>query len=169
MKTKLMITILICSIQCIAQEFKALDDKNGFRNFIFGTDIASYKSMSQFDVSNDGLTKYYFKTDDKLTIGINKLEGIAYGFYKGKLSTIVIKTKGSENSHGVFASLREMYGSSWAPDEYTDQHHWLGKVVRMTYEETLNGDATVIMMSESIIKQIKKDEAAANKKSKSDW
>jgi hypothetical protein len=76
-----------------AQNLKALDSKNGFRDFIFGTDVSQYQNLNLVEASKDSLTKYYLKTDDKLSIGQYDLESVFYSFYKGKLDYIIIKTK----------------------------------------------------------------------------
>lgn len=170
MKKKLSILLLfIVSItMTIGQNLKALDDKNGFRDYKFGDSLSKFTNLNLVDASKDSTTRFYTKTDDKLKIGENDVV-IAYVFFKGQLSTVVIKTKGYSNSRGVLKTLEELYGKGDQSNQYIEKYYWFGGVVTASYNEnSVTNDATVYIRSKKFSELSKQNDEENTKKAKGD-
>jgi len=168
-KVLLVLILAFASGSIKAQDLKALDDKYGFRDMKFGTDISEYQTMSLVESSKDSLTKYYIKTDEKLNIGKFDLKSINYGFYKGKLFFVYIKTKGYINSRGVLATLEELYGKGYQSNQYIDNYDWFGNLVVASYDEnSITNDAKIMIDSKTIKKQMDEDKKKAVSNAKGD-
>jgi len=169
MKKYLLIIILFISINSNGQNLKALDNKFGFREMQFGDTVSKFDDLVPVEYSNDSSSIFYRKTGDKLTIGSSEVE-ISYGFYKGHLYSIYIKTKGYENSRALLKTLEEMYGKGYQRNEYIKEYSWYGKKVSLSYDEnSINHNATILMYSKESLNQQKKDEKEKAKKAKDDF
>jgi hypothetical protein len=146
---------------------KALDEKNGFRTRHFGDDISQFADAVVKE--DDGDHKFYSLTSENLKLGDADLKEIVYGFYKGKLATVTIKTPGITESKAVLEALKAQYGTPFQSNRYMQKFSWLGKNVFLLYEEnSATGAAEVYMSSKAISAQEKEDEKAAGKKAASD-
>lgn len=162
----LVISVLITNA-LTSQNKKILDEKNGFRELKFGVSIDSVSNLNL--VEDAGLDKYYEKTNDKLTIGDFVVKSIHYGFYKGRLDLVIIKTVGYTNSKGVLAVFENQYGSGYKSNQYIEKYYWFGKTVTLTYDEnSINNNATIFMSSKMFAELRKADEQAATNKAKND-
>ena len=155
---------------CQAQEFKALDEKNGFRDYKFGIPTEEISNLKLVEASKDSLTKVYSKTDDKKQIGEYDVENIYYSFYKNKLSFILLKTKGYLNSRGVLNVLVSLYGNGFQSNKYIEEYYWLGKVVTLSYKEnSINNNATIIIQNNEIQNEKEADKSVKDKKATKDF
>jgi hypothetical protein len=170
MKKILFFSVFLClSVSLIAQNLKALDTKNGFRDFKFGDDISTFKDLVEIEIGKDGLTKFYSITDDKLAIGTSELEKISYGFYKDKLFAITIATKGYSNSRGVLKALQELYGNGTQENRFMEKYTWWGSKVWAFYEEnSITKNAQIMFLSKPIVDQRTQDEKENAKKASDD-
>jgi len=170
MKRILLFSLFLClSVSLIAQNLKALDAKNGFRDFKFGDDVSTFKDLVEVEIGKDGLTKFYSITDDKLAIGTNELEKIVYGFYKDVLFTIMITTKGYSSSRGVLQALQEQYGAGSQENRFMEKYNWLGSKVWAFYEEnSISKNAKIMFLSKPIVDQRTQDEKVSAKKASDD-
>lgn len=148
-KITLLLLLLMFLSETFAQNLKKLDEKNGFRNYIFGTNISQYPDLKEI-ADEEG---YYTSLIDTLKIGDYDLKRIAYSFYKDKLTEIVIETEGYLNSRGFLSILQKAYGSGYKPNRYMEKYAWLGKKVKMMYQEnSITNDATVLIFSVELSK-----------------
>lgn len=168
-KILLLVAFLCFNVSLIAQNVKALDAKNGFRDFKFGDDISTFKDLIEIETSNDGNTKVYQISDDKLAIGTSELEKINYSFYKDKFFAVSIKTRGYSNSRGVLRALQELYGKGTQENRYMDNYMWVGSKVFATYDEnSVTNDASIFFLSATIATQRTLDEQESAKKATDD-
>ena len=169
MKNYISIFLLIFSVHCYGQNMKALDNKFGFREMKFGDSITKFDDLVPIEYSNDSSSIFYKRTGDKLTIGSTEV-ALSYGFYKGVLYSIYIKTKGYENSRSLLKTLEEMYGKGYQSNRYIEEYSWYGKKVSLSYDEnSINHNADILMYSKESITQQKKDEKEKAKKAKDDF
>lgn len=166
----LIIAILITlSLNAASQNLKALDEKMGFREMKFGDSISKFDDLVGVEYSNDSSSIYYIRTNDKLTIGSTEVS-LTYGFYKNKFYSVFIKTKGYSNSKSILKTLIEMYGKGYQSNRYIDDFSWYGKKVSLSYDEnSISGDAQVLMYSKIIMNEITTDEKEKAKKAKDDF
>ena len=136
---------VIFSININAQNTKALDEKNGFREVKFEMLKDSIKNLIEIE------TDWYYKSDENLTLGEYSLYSVNYGFYKNQLAYISIKTKGYSNSRGVLSILQKAYGNGYKSNQYIEDYSWYGSIANMVYKEnSITNDASILMWSQKI-------------------
>ncbi|MGI4863057.1 MAG: hypothetical protein ACRYFZ_03985 [Janthinobacterium lividum] len=121
---------------------RKLDKNNGFRDFHLGKALTSYPALKP--VEDDKNITYYTKPGDAMQLGEAVLSELVYGFYKGKLYSIHLKTKGRTASRKAKEALVAQYGPGFPTSEYSENCMWLGKVVCLYYkEDSLTHDANI--------------------------
>ncbi len=108
-----------------------LDAHNGFRELTFGEPPAPSMVLA----NEVGAKQYYTRPDDNLSLGAAHLEPLLYGFYKQRLQTVLIQTKGAANSHAIFEELQRAYGPGTQPDPSQPRYTWRGRRVSVSYQE----------------------------------
>ena len=155
-----MSAMLVLTLTSFSQNLKALDDKYGFREAKFEMSIDSIKNLAPTKESN-----CYKSTTENLKLGDYDLTEIVYIFYKGQLSSIMIKTNGYINSRGVLNVLQSAYGKGYKSNEYIEEYYWSGKKTIMVYDEnSINHNATILLWSKSMNQIEKADKENANSK-----
>lgn len=162
--------MLLSAKAAVAQDsgsLEVLSEKYGFRDAHFETPLTSFKGMAL--VAPGNVTKGYTRATDSKKIGGAQISSIRYYFYKGKLSSVAITTKGLVNSRALLAALTAQYGEAQQPNEYLKKYYWDATRVRMGYDENvITNDATVIILSKPLAWQQEEDETATAKKAASD-
>lgn len=167
MKHLLVGFFLLVAVASFSQDKKKLDEKNGFRDDIFGAPIESYKTLVEVDKTKDGFQILYRKTDENFSLGIIELSSVTYTFYKGKLDAILLSTKGYTNSRGVLDILISNYGNGYQSNRYIEDYFWFGKKVVMSYSEnSLTNDATIFIATKENDKEKETDKKESIKKVK---
>jgi hypothetical protein len=136
-----------------------LDFKNGFRDVTFGDPPTSDMVLKE----DAGDAKYYTRARDDLSLGGAQLQSIAYGFYKGHCSWLVIETKGLINSRAILEVMRQTYGPGYQGQgtPYLQQVAWFGSRVSGTYSEnSVTSDAYMVLASVPMTTEEKADEPA---------
>jgi hypothetical protein len=145
-----------------------LDAKYGFRDAKFEMPISSMKGAVQYGVLTHG-NRYYRRPTDVKKIGRYALSDITYTFYKGRLSSITITTKGYTNSQGVLEALQNLYGAGSKDNEYIEEYRWNSEKVMMNYERnSITDNATIYIWSMPIMSIEEADKENAAKKATSD-
>jgi hypothetical protein len=165
----LLLTVFMVALSTVsfAQNLKKLDEKNGFRDAVFGTDTTVYNDL--VEVERDGNTIYYKRSSENLVVGDFQLETVTYGFYKGKLSTIIVSTKGYSNSRGLLQVFNTQYGRGYQDNRYMEKYTWRGKNVLMSYNEnSATNDANIFMWSKQLSDQEALDKKNAASKAAGD-
>ena len=168
-KLTLFLFIICFSIICFSQNIRALDEKYGFRNFKFETNVNEFNNLVLTEATNDSIIKFYKMSDDKLLIGTNELESITYIFFKDMLYGVLISVKGTGNCKGVLDTMRELYGKGTQPNQFMEKYSWHGNKVLASYDEnSISNKATIIFMSVPLNNQEIIDKKEATKKAKDD-
>lgn len=104
---KLLIIIFLISPLAIGQSLQKLDDKNGFRDFKFGSPYSSWASQLTFQKITDAQISLYNYNGGccESFLGV-KIESINLGFSKNKLDQIIIKLD-KNNSKDISFKLKE--------------------------------------------------------------
>jgi hypothetical protein len=166
----LMLCLLMVSMVVNGQNLKKLDDKYGFRDAIFETPITAFNDMVEMsDSSTIGMGRAYSRTSDDLKIGNAELESITYIFYDGKLSTILIKTKGYSNTKAMYETFAQQYGRGYQSNRYIEEYTWWGKRASMNIKQnSATSDGTLLMWSKPMYEKQRKENAEAAKKAAAD-
>jgi hypothetical protein len=122
-------------------------DPDGFREIAWGTDIATLKDMTQgrYDPKYGGVT-FYQRKADPLEIASAQVESIAYGFWQGKFSEVVVEAKGRDNYLALKRACFDRFGRGYQPDWRYEKFYWTGPLttVYLQYNETFERAALLI-------------------------
>ena len=135
----------------------SLDEAYGFHGARFEKDTSAFKDLALAEKA--GNTRYYRRTSEIKKLGEGEVADITYGFYKGKLSVVMLKTQGVKNSRAVLAALREQAGPGVQGSPFAQRYSWNGKLVHMSYEENAMSNDAVILLT---CKKIKEQELKQN-------
>jgi hypothetical protein len=129
--------------------FKPGSEPDGFRGIRWGADISTLKDMECFGTADDGLSKFYIRSGDNLTIGDAQLNKIAYSFWNGKFYGVVIETSGYSNYLNLQEAVSEMFGIGTTIELYKKQFFvWDGAVTTMTLTyDTIGGEGLFVIYS----------------------
>jgi hypothetical protein len=125
-----------------------LDWRYGFRDLKFEQSIKTCKSMEL--IEDDGDLKFYHRKDDTLELGGANLKLIEYGFYKGKLATIVITAASEADAAALLKSLETDYGPSRKSPRNNGKLYWFGQKVLVDYMPSPTGPVSVGMWSKPL-------------------
>ncbi|MDE2058750.1 MAG: hypothetical protein KGL31_07560 [candidate division NC10 bacterium] len=141
-----------------------LDEKNGFRDLKCGDALPEGMRMTE----ESGDEKYYTR-QESLTIGAGTVTEIAYGFYKGQLGAVQIRTKGLINSNAVQQAFEAAYGHPTQPNRFLEHYYWLGEKVSLAFKQNpVTNDALAIILCKSIQEKKKQDNQIKAQKGKGD-
>jgi hypothetical protein len=177
MKSLLLITALLLPLGAAAQNpppptvstvevagsIEALDAKNGFRNYKFGTDITAYENLRP---KGKGM---YHATAENMSIGDVKLNGLEFGAQDGKLATVSLSTLGTKNVEKLLDILVAQYGPGQAAGY--EAQAWKGSLVTMVMQRGGTAPfqfAIVLISSNELMNKIADDRTRAAKKAASD-
>lgn len=165
--------LLSLSAQCIGQtkssRYKALDEKNGFKNARFGMSstqvLGFFKDMFLQDSYNN--EKYYATHSEEMSIGKAAVKEVVYGFYKDRLFSIKVVLYFSNSDHAL-PVLESAYGAGiYDTFEYGKNRvkiqkvpysiYWSGNKVQMHYQASMDGDHDSLLTIESLVETQKKD------------
>jgi hypothetical protein len=122
----------------VVQHPAPLEDKwAGFQGLRWGTSIASVPGMSLFQ--EDGYEKSYRWEGDSLSIGKAELTRIIYGFYKGRLYSVIAQSDGLLNWDALREAVFATYGEGRRQDPSISKWGW-GRSLG------LPGDEKVVMV-----------------------
>jgi hypothetical protein len=140
----------------VAQDAQAslqtLDETYGFRGARFETTTSAYKDLVLAEKA--GETQYYRRTGEKKQLGSGTLTDVTYGFYKGRLSVVMLKTTGLANSRAVLEALEEQAGPGTRSNPYAQRYAWNASKVHMSYDENaLSNDAVILLTCKKLKEQ----------------
>jgi len=147
MKNILLLTIF--PFFCLAQGNK-LDEKNGFKTYLFGSSPKEYKNLIlEID---EGNTKLYTLDQSNINHDGVEFEYIRVTFCKDKLSAISLQTKNSTGQK-FLANLKEGYGEPGKANKVKENYEWLSTKCQLVYEKNArSNDATISFYAKTICK-----------------
>jgi hypothetical protein len=173
----LILTLISLSSQCIGQNkkglYKALDEKNGFRNAQFGmssTQVLGFFKDMFFEESSYN-KKYYTTSSEDMTIGKAAIKKIIYGFYNDRLFSVeillyysngdeAIPVLESAYGKGKYSTFETWYGKKKIVMQSTPYSiDWSGDKVYMYYRGASNGDRD---SSLTIVSSVEEDKRIAD-------
>jgi len=145
-------TILILTLFpffCLAQGNK-LNDKNGFKNYVFGTSPKDYQNLVlEID---EGNTKLYSIDQSTITHDGAEFEYLRVTFCKDKLSAISLQTKNSTGQK-FLEILKENYGEPGKANKQKENYEWLSNKCQLIFEKNAcSNDATISFYAKTICK-----------------
>jgi hypothetical protein len=168
----LFLLLALSSAQLLfAQNIKKLDEKNGFKEITLGAfhqDVKQYLASDPQEENIVEKTAVYEVADSSFyTVGESEISRVEVHFFKDKVASIVLETKGLQNSKAMLKALTTAYGNGEKRNTYIDEYHWIGKKVQMSYKLNAASKNTLITifakdlqeMSEKHKKDVKKNVA----------
>lgn len=163
--TILIIFLAINTSLVFAQNIKKLDEKNGFKELILGSPYESlkkYLAENPTETDNKEETAMYEVVDSSFfEVGESDINTINARFFKGKLESIIIETKGLANSKEFLHALTLAYGKGEKRNTYIEEYHWDGKKTSMYYKLTPSAKSAKVILSSNEL-------SALNEKHKKD-
>ena len=123
---KLVIGILVFSfsVALLAGE----ENLNGFRKMNWEESIEKYKNDMFLTSEIGSPRKFYTIKDDEMFLGDTKLTSIAYVFYKGKFSSVILHTdRSADNLKIIFKRLKNDFGKPTYVNRYDNKYRWKNK------------------------------------------
>jgi hypothetical protein len=109
-----LLSVCVVSLILIAASSAAAEDMTGFRDLRWGVSLeAMRESDPRLVEGHMGAmpgVKAFKRTDDDLTFGGIKAEGITYIFYKGRFTSVSIDFRGFDNYETLLNYCRKMFG-----------------------------------------------------------
>jgi len=151
--------ILIISLILLPVSSPAFQNEpDGFGGVLWGTDLSTLSGMvydSQFTWAA-GTTFFFKRKEDTLNMGGATLTSLRYGFWEGKLSDVLVETRGRKNWVALKRACFEKYGQGFKENYYIENYRWSGKITSIVLEYKESEDlSTLLMKSEVIYEQIK--------------
>ena len=135
-----------------SQTISKLDEKNGFREFKFGTPYSVWASQLMLITSSNDISQYNYKGNCCQTFMGVKIDGIALEFENNKLTTITLmfdnnnatdvsyKLKEYSNIKGkIVEEFGEPRKSNSNANEGKIDDYWVGQKVAMNLHSTYQG------------------------------
>ncbi len=112
-KIKLGMFLLLFMTTFVAVSLAVENDAEGFREWLWGTDVSSMGSMKLMTSSENGNSTYIKNNDNMKWEGV-PVEKIRYGFKNGKLYLVTINIKGlnQTQANNLKSRLKEKYGNA---------------------------------------------------------
>ncbi len=152
--------------------FKPDSEPDGFRGIKWGQDISTVDDL--VFVSTDpafGGIDLYVRKGDEMKMGGAELDRILYGFWKDKLSSVIIYTKGYVNWDSFKAVVFEKFGKGYQGNKYIEEYVWGGeKAMMMLDYNEFSKEGMLLMWSKEIsIQQEEWKEQQAKKGAEEGW
>ena len=126
-----MARILTAMVLCIALATTAFADVDGFRGMRWGErldEVARIRPMALVSSNKADDTVVYTVRDDRLWLGPARLEEIRYTFWKGRLYTVFLGTRGYEDFQRIKQVAFERFGAFDQPDPSVEKHYLQGEL-----------------------------------------
>ncbi len=125
-----------------------LDWRYGFRDLKFEQPLEACRGMALIEDDDD--LKFYNRKGESLELGGAKLKTIEYGFYQGKLATIVMVAAGEADAEPLLKALETDYGTPQKSPRSPGKLYWFGKRVLLDYMPSPTGPVSVGMWSKPL-------------------
>jgi hypothetical protein len=125
-----------------------LDWRYGFRDLKFEQPVDTCKEMVLIEDDDD--LKFYNRKGEGPDFNGAKLKTIEYGFYRGKLATVVLVAAGDADAAPLLKALEADYGVGQKSPRNPEKYYWFGKKVLLDYMASPSGPASVGMWSKPL-------------------
>ena len=125
-----------------------LDWRYGFRDLKFEQPVGTCQDMVRIEDDDD--LKFYTRRGEVLELNGAKLKTIEYGFYKGKLATVVLVAAEEADGLPLLKSLEADYGPGQKSPRNPSKFYWFGKKVLVDYMPSPTGPVSVGMWSKPL-------------------
>lgn len=163
--------LLLLASPVFAQQVSAgeskrrMDAKYGFRDVRFETDTTAIPGLKH--VFTIAPVRYYHRAADTLKVGAAQLASISYGFVGGKLSEVVLQTKGGFNTTPIREAFQAQYGEGCTV--CGPNYYWGSNKERIEIRiNPISQDGTFTIYSKALAKREKAERQQLGKKAASD-
>jgi hypothetical protein len=153
---QIFIITLACFFSAPSPAFQ--NEPDGFGGITWGTEVSTLRGMVYDSMYSwaAGITSFYTRKGDILSMGKAKLASIRYGFFEGKFSDVLIEVRKRGNWLALKTACFEKYGRGFKENYYIEHYRWSGKITSMVLEYKEKEDLGILLMkSEMIYDQIR--------------
>lgn len=112
-----------------------LDAENGFRQVRFGEPIDAVSDLRLLSDRGAHGTEVYVRESEDLSLGEARLDGVTYGFWRGRLYFIALFTSGKANAEQALAELERAYGPGTPVSDEAPEFLWRGGRVTLHFRQ----------------------------------
>jgi hypothetical protein len=140
------------------------DDLDGFRGIKWGTSIKEIEGMKYLETRGDNNLEHikydlYQRKNERLALGLLKLDEINYWFWKGKLAKVTIEASGGEPTFNFMKDVcferfgQGKYKGKTGSDKTRPQYsyQWVGKKIHVGLSFYGWGESIIWLNSREII------------------
>ena len=144
----------------------SLDEKNGFRNYLFGMGIEEYQNLKPMPTPSSGGAEQWFRVEKfEPKLGDGHISSIMLAFEQNMLKKIVVDAEGKENAKVFRETLSKAFGEGDTPHGPLSQDLiWEGHRVVLCFVMT-GEDARSSFTSSEIERKLENLKAKGDKKS----
>ncbi len=111
------------------QSNKQIDRQyQSFANMKFGISVDVIPNLIFVESSKNRQIKFYERTDEAKTLGIDKIDKVIYGFFKDKLCLVNIKFKDKPNKT-ILRYDKEIFDKRYKENVVNEDYVWDGKQI----------------------------------------
>jgi hypothetical protein len=122
----------------------ALDKKYGFKEAIFETPFSDFHGLVEV---TDHENAYYKAERAYLNVDKYVASEVFYTFYKKHLYQIRVDILGERNCVGILEYLQSNYGAGIKNTPDSNEYHWLGEKVFMTFEYNKAEESAILKLT----------------------
>ena len=152
-------TIVATLVLLIALAATAFADVDGFRGMRWGArldEIARTRPLALVSSSKADDTVVYTARDDRLWLGPARLEEIRYTFWKGRLYTVYLGTRGYDDFQKLKLVAIERFGTFDQPDPSVDKFYYQGEISLAGLRYDQRGGAGSLLLISRMLHDLKK-------------
>lgn len=141
--------LFICLIALLTSNAMAFDNEpEGFRGIKWFDKFSQHKSKFIFLAKND--TDYFYsRKNEKLEIGVAKLDAVTYVFNSRGFKSVMISFHGEKNKTSLLSALFKRYGEGVKPNRYMDRYYWYGPNSTLIFDcDAIGTNCTAVLYSQ---------------------
>lgn len=127
MKKAMLAVVLVFVFASMSTANKTMKNSpDGFRGIKWGDPVSALGETARL-IEEDKLSEaeFYLRTDEEMSLGGASLHTVAYVFWKGKFTTVIIRCNGSSDFDALKAVAVERFGTPVKPNRFIESYGWL--------------------------------------------
>lgn len=98
-----------------------------------------------------GNTSFYVRKNENLKLEEVKLTSVRYGFFEGRLSDILIETKGRKNWLALKSYCFHKFGKGFKENYFIENYRWSGNITTLVLEYKEKEDLGILFMKSEMM------------------
>ncbi|MFQ5994127.1 MAG: hypothetical protein ACE5K1_03455 [Acidiferrobacterales bacterium] len=139
------VTCILLACTTLTHAFQ--NEPDGFRGIQWGAPIAeNQRELVLIENSRDW--KYYGRKKDRMVFEGAELVELAYGYYKGHFSAVLLATEGLESKRALLSAIQAKFGGGVKQPGKLDRYEWSGeRTTIQLYCKSLHDRCSLVLRS----------------------